>query len=194
MSEADKSAFSTVYREHYQALLWYIQRRNGGDLDHARDLVHDVWEIAWQRWHELPGGQQRPWLYGVAANLLANHHRRQQRADKAYLKAAENLVTQHTTVVGERLEWVDELDRVLHAMRQLKPQYQQALTVHAWEGLSGEALGKALGCSAAVASLRLFRARRRLQTVLRSQPATGAASDRSPVHAAHRPRTTGEPS
>jgi RNA polymerase sigma-70 factor (ECF subfamily) len=114
----------------------------------------------------LPAARALPWLYKIAGNLLANERRRGERAAKAYRTLDGYSLTEHQAGTAEQTEWSEALRDVLRALRELSDDDQQVLMLHAWEGLQGRDLGAALGCSAAAASARLHRARRRLDAAI----------------------------
>jgi RNA polymerase sigma-70 factor (ECF subfamily) len=172
--EAERAAFEALYVEHYWALLRYAVRRLP-DRESARDLVADAFAVAWQRRSRIPPDRPLPWLYRVAGNLLVNRRRRSARGADATLRLAWATADQHAAGADERAEWADALDSVLAKMRALSARDREVLLLHAWEGLQGEDLAAALGCSAGAAAVRLHRARRRL----RAAQAPGAHTDRS---------------
>lgn len=170
VSEVDRQTFEALYREHYWALLRFAVRRST-DPDRARDLVAETFATAWRRRDALPATHALPWLYKVAGNLLANERRRDERSVHALRKLDSYATAQDLSDPAEQVEWSDALSGALRALRRLSGDDQQVLMLHAWEGLQGRELGTALGCSSAAASVRLHRARRRLEAQLqRSAP------------------------
>jgi RNA polymerase sigma-70 factor (ECF subfamily) len=70
---------------------------------------------------------------------------------------------QHAEGADERAEWSEALEATLAALSTLGARDREVLLLHAWEGLQGEDLAAALGCSTGAAAARLHRARRRLR-------------------------------
>ncbi|MEV6272138.1 sigma-70 family RNA polymerase sigma factor [Kribbella sp. NPDC051936] len=175
MAEVDRTAFEDLYRDHYWALLRFAVRRTP-DEERARDLVAETFAIAWRRRDSLPPSHALPWLYKIAGNVLANERRRDQRTAAAYRTLGGYSLTDYQADTAERTEWTHALEEVLQALRRLSGDDQRVLTLHAWEGLIGRDLGIALGCSAATASVRLHRARRRLDAAVRGR---GSRSDQT---------------
>ena len=69
---------------------------------------------------------------------------------------------------------IGELSEVLTALRALRPEEQEVLRLAAWEGLSNSELAVALDCSENAATIRLHRARKRLEAqLLKEEPAPG---------------------
>jgi DNA-directed RNA polymerase specialized sigma24 family protein len=74
-----RDAFAELYDELAAELLRYLWRRCG-DRAQAEDLLSVVFLEAWRRRAALrPGAPARPWLYGIATNVLRNHHRALRR-------------------------------------------------------------------------------------------------------------------
>ncbi|WP_328526244.1 RNA polymerase sigma factor [Kribbella sp. NBC_00359] len=164
MPTPETADLDQLFHDHYRAVLRYVVRR-AGDRDRAHDIAAEVFLVAWQRRRELPAQRALPWLYGVAANVLAHARRSDLRAASAYGRFGNNLVTRSDPGPGEQLEWSDDLAQTLTALRELSPADQEVLMLVAWEELRGKDLAAALGCSSAAAAVRLHRARRRLAAV-----------------------------
>lgn len=158
--------FTALYRAHYGDVLRYACRRT--DPDTARDVVADVFLVAWRRLSCVPANpaQVQPWLYGVARRTLANSDRSRRRS--------EHLATRlsHAIPAGGQLpdlaDSVAERGRLRQALDRLRPADQEALRLVGWEELDLAGAAVAMGCSRAAMAVRLHRARRRLATELRA--------------------------
>lgn len=74
MDDERPAKFEAVYRETYGQITAYAVRRYDSPKD-AADVVAETFAIAWRRMDDLPSGKRPLWLYGVARNVLADHHR-----------------------------------------------------------------------------------------------------------------------
>jgi RNA polymerase sigma-70 factor (ECF subfamily) len=166
MAEVDRTAFEDLYRAYYRALLRFAVRRTP-DHERARDVVAETFAVAWRRRSTLPTDRALPWLYKIAGNVIANDRRRDEHAAEAYRVLGSYSTREHQTDSAEQTEWSHALRGVLHILHTLSDSDQRVLMLHAWEGLSGMDLGAALGCSSAAASVRLHRARRRLDAAMK---------------------------
>ena len=110
MPTPETADLDQLFRDHYRAVLRYVVRR-AGDRDRAHDIAAEVFLVAWQRRRELPAQRALPWLYGVAANVLAHARRSDLRAASAYERFGNNLVTRSDPGPGEQLEWSDDWRR-----------------------------------------------------------------------------------
>src|SRR5215218_9123212 len=71
--------FRAVYDANYHRVLGFVLRRTANRED-AEDVVAETFLTAWRRLDQIPAGVgARLWLYGVARNALANHHRGERR-------------------------------------------------------------------------------------------------------------------
>jgi DNA-directed RNA polymerase specialized sigma24 family protein len=72
-------AFGAIFDRHGSTLLRFLARRV--DPAEAEDLLGDVFRIAFERRSTFERGRAsaRPWLYGIAANVVAKHHRSEAR-------------------------------------------------------------------------------------------------------------------
>ena len=156
----DATRFEALYRSCYQDLLGYALRRVDRP-ESAADVVADTFLIAWRRIDEIPDDQARPWLFGVARNVLANHQRADRRRADLGARLRQELAGATTIEPSVPPE-------IAHAFRALPEGDREVLRLVAWEGLSADELAVALGCTANAARIRLHRARRRFAEALRT--------------------------
>ncbi|MEU8614363.1 sigma-70 family RNA polymerase sigma factor [Actinoplanes sp. NPDC048791] len=161
---SDAADFERLYRACYEDLLRYALRRTG-QPETAADVVADTFLVAWRRFDDLPPGNGRAWLFGVARNVLAN----QYRADRRSADLAARLRHELGGAIVTAPEAPPEISA---AFATLNPADQELLRLVAWEGLSAEELAVALDCSANAARIRLHRARTRFAAALRSPSIT----------------------
>ena len=80
-------------------VLAFVLRRVGWQAA-AEDITADVFAVAWRRWDDVPE-VSRPWLFGVALKLIANHRRGEQRRTRLGVKASAEARTDHSRDVGD---------------------------------------------------------------------------------------------
>jgi DNA-directed RNA polymerase specialized sigma24 family protein len=97
----DPVRFGTIFDRHATVLHRYLVRRLGPD--EAEAMVGEVFRIAFEKrdTYDLLRPVARPWLYGIATNLLAKQRRREARRIHAMARLA-----------AQRLSPVDDADRV----------------------------------------------------------------------------------
>jgi len=154
-----EARFTALFDATYQALLGYAVRRVA-DPEDAADVVAETYLVAWRRLDDVPeGADARPWLFGVARNVLANYYRAGRRRTVLAHRLRETLRTDlpqlpaAPTAVGLAMARLGEDDREL-------------LRLVAWEGLAREEIAMVLRVPRATVRVRLHRARRRLLALM----------------------------
>lgn len=145
--------FDEQYRSHVVAVYRYFLRRAPGA--DAEDLTAEVFATAWRRRGDVPHDAVLPWLYRTAGFILANHRRKQVPTP------VETLPEEPDDDADPALTVIDD-DDVRRALAALSARDRTILMLHAWEGLTGEALATVLGISRGGADAALSRARSRL--------------------------------
>jgi len=91
--------FTQVFHACYPDVLAFVRRRIDPGI--AEDVTAEVFAVAWRRWNHAPS-EARPWLFGIARNLLADSRRASGRRQSLYLKVATQppaaLIDQTVTV------------------------------------------------------------------------------------------------
>lgn len=85
-SRSDPGAFAAIFDRHHAELYRYLRRRVGAGL--AADLAAETFVTAFARRaaYRADTRDARPWLYGIAHNLLRNHLRAERRQLTAYAR------------------------------------------------------------------------------------------------------------
>jgi RNA polymerase sigma-70 factor, ECF subfamily len=164
-SLAQPVEFGAIFDRHATVLHRYLVRRLGPD--DADGIVGEVFRIAFERRHSFDVAREtaRPWLYGIATNLLAKHRRGEARR----LRAVARLASQRLTAADPATAVVDAVDatglweRVAAAVTALPEPERDALLLHVWEGLSYDEVAAALAVPVGTVRSRINRARRRLR-------------------------------
>lgn len=156
----DQARFEDVYLSTRVPVLGYLIRRTV-DPEDAADLLADVYLIAWRRIQDVPCGEEaRPWLFGVARRVLANHHRK-KRSETGLANALQaNLRLLDVPPGATGSDPSAEVVRV--ALATLSARDRELLTLSAWEELSPAEIAKVVGRAPGVVRVQLHRARKRL--------------------------------
>jgi RNA polymerase sigma factor (sigma-70 family) len=174
-SGADPAAFGVIFDRHAAVLLRFLVRRVGPDA--ADGLVGECFRIAFEKRsaYDPARPDARPWLYGIASNVLARHRRSEGRRLRATARLAgrradagpdgadwsegDDTADRVATAVDARATWMDLAD----AVAALPDGERDALLLHVWEELSYEEVAAALAIPVGTVRSRLNRARRRLR-------------------------------
>lgn len=155
-SDARAAAFSSLYEASYGAIHAYAARRVG--VDAADEVAAETFLVAWRRYDAIPA-EPLPWLYGVARNVTLRHQAAVGRRRQAqHALERERPAPAAVAGTGDPRLW--------QAWERLRPSDREILALIAWEELTVADAARALGCSPPVFSVRLHRARRRLQQLL----------------------------
>ena len=163
----DRQAFGQLYDRYFDDVYHYIARRVG-DEQTAEDLSGAVWEralVAIER-YEIRGVPFSAWLYRIAGNLIANHHRKRQ------LRRMVSFAGQLGESGGQ--SQVDERAMVREAMLKLSEGDQEVLGLCYFAGMTPPEIADVLGCSPAAVHKRLHRARTRLRSHIEGDPRVSA--------------------
>lgn len=152
--------FSALFERTHVALLGYAVRRVADPAD-AADVVAETFLVAWRRLDDVPvGDDARPWLFGVARRVLANHYRGERRR----LALADRLRDSLQEAIPP--PQVDGPSPVELALERLPDDDRELLRLLAWEELAREEIAVAMGLSRGAVRVRLHRARTRLRQAM----------------------------
>lgn len=166
-SLADPGAFAAVFDRHATSLYRFLARRV--DPADADGLLGEVFRIAFERRATFDQARNtaRPWLYGIATNVVAKHRRSEGRRLRATAALASRQAPQDdpgdraAAAVDARRRW----PQVVEAIEQLPDGERAALLLFAWEELGYDEIAAALGVPVGTVRSRLNRARRRLRSL-----------------------------
>ena len=159
LDRRDEVAFEALMTANFRDVWSFVRRRTPNSSD-ADDVTAQVFTTAWRRRSDMPlGNDQRLWLFGVTRLSLSNHHRSARRQTNLHLRLIET-----TTAATAEPEEVN--GRLASAMAALSIDDRDVLMMRAWDGLAVSEIADLLGCTANAASLRLHKARRRLEVLL----------------------------
>lgn len=163
-----------LFVTHAARLFAYARRYGPPEL--AEDLVSDAFVVAVRRHRDLPDdiGEAYAWLVGTVRKIAANQRRRDASYDRYWREAVR---TYWRADASESPESVfAERDACLSALASLSESDRDLLLLVAWDGLTPEQAGAALGISRRTLAVRLHRARQRLTLHLVPAPAVRAAT------------------
>ena len=152
--------FRTMFDDHFDVLRAYCLRRL--PVADANDAVAEVFVIALRRHDALPDADSvRPWLYGIARNVIRHSYRSSARRSRLQRKL-DGLGTEvepsPEVVVVRRSE--DEA--LLAALSSLSEGDREVLMLRTWEELTAPEIATALDISVSAAEKRISRAYDRL--------------------------------
>jgi RNA polymerase sigma-70 factor, ECF subfamily len=165
LDEAER--FGLVFDRHFAEIHRYLHRRVGREL--ADDLAAETFVAAFDRRrdYDLTRPDARPWLYGIASNLLRNQWRSERRRLLAYARAAvdESGYGDHDAAL-DRADAAAAGPLVARALACLEDRDRDTLLLLAWGELSYDEIADALGVPLGTVRSRIHRARAQVSEAL----------------------------
>ncbi len=179
----DPDAFGEIFDRYFQPLRAFVVSRVGAS--DGPDLAAQVFVAAFEGRQKFKSEYEsaKPWLYGIAANLVRRHFRKAKRGRRAFQRMAgrdqAELVSDPMPRVDDRYEAEERAERLRAALGQLRPQDRDIILLAVWEGLSYAEIAESLGVPIGTVRSRLARSRERLKELASSigqSNATGSTS------------------
>jgi RNA polymerase sigma factor (sigma-70 family) len=163
----DPDQFAAIFDRHAPYVHRYLARRLGREA--ADDLVAETFLVAFgkRKRYDQSRTDSRPWLYGIATNLVSQHRRdeaRQLRLRNAI--GPEPDVASHAERVVAQVA-AQAMGQLLGtALAELSTGDRDVLLLVAWEGLTYDQVATALDIPVGTVRSRLNRARKQVREVL----------------------------
>jgi RNA polymerase sigma factor (sigma-70 family) len=166
-SRHEPARFAAVFDRHFAEISAYLARRVDRGL--AEELASETFVRAFaaRSAYDLAYPDARPWLYGIATNLLRRHARSEERRRRAYARALErDELPAGVEAVAERIDAHADARLVAEALSRLSPVDRDTLLLLALTDLGYEGIALATGVPVGTVRSRLHRVRRHLQAAL----------------------------
>ncbi|MGP3936805.1 RNA polymerase sigma factor [Nonomuraea sp. KM88] len=166
--------FTEVHDRYFRDIYLYVAGRL--DTQAAEDIAAETFLLAFDqrdRFDPARGGL-RPWLFGIATNLVARHRRKEARHYRALSRMApepaaegpENSVV--TSVSAQRMQ-----PRLAQALATLSKGERDVLLLVALGQLGYDEVAQALGISPGTVGSRLSRARAKFHAIIDKESVHG---------------------
>ncbi|MFI6506672.1 RNA polymerase sigma factor [Streptosporangium sp. NPDC050855] len=166
-SVVDAERFGAVFDAHYEEIRRYIGRRL--DLDVAEDLAAETFLVAFRGRDRFDAarGAVRPWLYGIATNLIGRHRRAEVRRYRAMARAGPAPDDEgHDQRVVDSVAAEVTVGRLSKALARLSKGERDVVLLVAYGELTYDEVAEALGIAYGTVASRLSRARTKLHRSL----------------------------
>ncbi len=157
--------FGRVFDRHWPAIHAFCTSRAGAV---GEDLAAEAFRIAFdeRRRFDSAYGDARPWLFGIATNLLRRHFRTAERGRRAEAATAVADVDHLADDALGRIEAERLAPELAAALASIPAADRDALLLVAWAGLSYEQVAVAMDVPVGTVRSRLNRARTRVRAHL----------------------------
>ncbi|WP_406461068.1 sigma-70 family RNA polymerase sigma factor [Streptomyces sp. NBC_01622] len=165
--------FALLYDRYASDIHRYAARRLGDGA--ADDITADTFLAAFRirSRYDRSRPNARPWLYGIAGNLIGKQRRTEVRALKALARTGRDPVAASWSD-----SWVEDPDSriaargpLAGALAALSAGDRNVLLLVAWADLTYQEVAEALDIPVGTVRSRLNRARRKVRTALGADPA-----------------------
>ncbi|HEY7704342.1 MAG TPA: RNA polymerase sigma factor [Acidimicrobiia bacterium] len=168
-SRDDPELFGLIFRRHYGSVFGFVVG-TVGSID-GLDLASETFSRAFAHRDrfDLRYPSARPWLLGIAANLIADHFRKLARSYRANARLA-NLGRPDSGFEDESAARLDALAArplVVRAMSSLRKEEAEVVALYVLADLSYAEISEALGIGLGTVRSRLSRARAKLGNLAR---------------------------
>lgn len=163
-----EARFRLLAHEVGAPLRGYVRRRMPADA--VDDVLADTFLVLWRRLDHVPEDDPLPWAYAVARGCVANA----RRAERRRLGLIDRIARlDPPTPVGDDPDHAD----LYAALAALSERDREVVTLWAWEGLAPREIATVTGLSANAVSIRLHRAKQRLELALGRKSAGPAGQE-----------------
>ena len=160
--------FAQIYDRYFAEIYRYVAARLGTQL--ADDLTAEIFLAAFhgRAGFDARRGIVRGWLYGIATNVIARHHRSEARRLQILQRTPMEVVSDsgHEDLVEGRVTASGLQGRLQSALGSIPDADRHVLLLVALADLSYEEIAQALGIPAGTVGSRLDRVRKSLRAAL----------------------------
>ncbi|GAA4079146.1 RNA polymerase sigma factor [Actinomadura miaoliensis] len=170
--------FAVIYDRYFPEIYRYVAARLGRDV--ADDIAAETFYAAFRKRDRFDParGAVRPWLYGMATNLVGRHRRDEGRRYAALARVApESRADGHEARVAARVAAEGVRPQLAGALAGLPEGDRDVLLLVAVGGLRYEEVAQALEIPPGTVGSRMNRARRKLREALGGTDPTHAEED-----------------
>lgn len=160
-SLSDPEAFAVIFERHFDEIHRYLRRRHPQEAD---ELAAEVFVVAFdaRSRYRAMGDSARPWLYGIASNLLGRRRRQERRALRAHARSGGHREPADDAYADAvvRADAARRSRRIAAAVSRLSAEDRDTLLLYALSDLRYEEVAFALEVPVGTVRSRLSRARR----------------------------------
>lgn len=157
------SSFEPLYNRYYKPIYEYIYRRCD-DADSCIDITAITFEKAMLniKKFKLQGFPFGSWLYRIAASELGNYYRRQKKERKVWVQTdgIKDIADEFESTLADE----DNLQKLLYAMEQLKPEDLELVVMRYFEKRNFTEIAGFLDTNESNARVKLHRIIGKLKT------------------------------
>ena len=163
--KGDGEALSVLMKRYSNRLYGHLFRSTRSQQD-AEDLLQDTWiRVATKAKSFDPHRSFRPWVFGIASNLVRDLFRRRERQNRTLSDAAI-----HSKLAQPEPDLEHREAEILDHVKELPERMRQIVLLRFFEGLSIAEVAESLGVAQGTVKSRLHTAVVRLRKTYRKSP------------------------
>jgi RNA polymerase sigma factor (sigma-70 family) len=163
-SVTDPERFAEIFHRHWDEIYRYAARRLGPEA--AEDVGAETFTVAFRNRgrYDTDRTDARPWLYGIATNLIRQHHRAERRRHESHARTDADWVSASFAEVSDARVTAELLGpRIASALAGLPAADRDLLLLIAWADLTYEEAAEALQVPLGTVRSRLHRVRKKIR-------------------------------
>lgn len=166
--EGQAEAFAALVGQH-QRMIHALTYRMTGSLAESEDLAQETFVRAWQHLDSFQGEAKfSTWICRIAMNACLNWRQREGRRSAVHQTWADNTLNEASPQnLGPSATELNH--RVQAALNRLPDKQRAAIVLTVYQELNHAEAARALGCTEATISWRVFAARRKLKQWLKPE-------------------------
>ena len=179
--QGDFEAFDEIV-QRYQGRLWSLLFKFCPHQSELEDLVQTAFIKAHQNLHKWrPSGRFKSWLLRLAVNTGYDYYRKQKNEPISMAQRSE-VETEQDPLAGladpsGRESVHPNAELIERLLMNLKPGHRLVITLHYYEGFTLLEIATQLGWSLSKTKVKIHRARKELEVVLRKHGLSGRVGD-----------------
>jgi RNA polymerase sigma-70 factor (ECF subfamily) len=163
LAQGDQAALGALYDRFQLDVYRFVARLTSSEAD---DFVQMTFLEAYRSAPRFRGDSAvKTWLFGIAANLVRNHHRGVQRKQRAH-DSLQVMPRRPPTDPGEAITREQQLQWIARAIDKLTPALREAYVLCVIEEVPGKEAAQALGVREASLYRRLSDARNAIRAAI----------------------------
>ncbi|HZR49688.1 MAG TPA: RNA polymerase sigma factor [Streptosporangiaceae bacterium] len=166
-SRTEPEAFAAIFDRHATEIHRYAARRLGAAL--AEDVVGETFLVAFRRRdsYDLAYRDARPWLFGIATNMIGRHRQAEVRFYRALARTGvDPVIESPADDVLTRVAAASQRKAIAAGLAKLSAADRNTVLLVDWAELSYHEAASALGVPVGTVRSRLNRARRKVREAL----------------------------
>lgn len=165
--EGNINSFEEIVINHKDNLIYFISRFTGGDMFIAEDIAQDVFAYIYVYKEKYDFNYSfKTFIYTLGKNKAIDQIRKLSKSKLMNFDSETDYLFPDGESIEEKVIRDEETRNVLNSLKKLKPDYERALYLLAFENFSYNDIGKILGKTLPQTKVLIHRARKSLKSIM----------------------------